>query len=541
MNQANIPSVTKERTPWRSTMQLRTQNGAKASLCRHTMGLGYAAQRVAPIALPDFWQRQEAKRRLVVVCNWLEKRLSKPVRIRRLNGNARRIEVFESLTYTIRPQEKHIVSGELHDGHNVLTDYNFEVGCPLITSNWMRPVLKHLGLYQGDLFFEEWVVDEVNLWIADTAYRLLLREPDFQNLRRMTLPQAFSLPSDIYGIALASRTHPVGPLLKSQMLNLVWWNLRAFRLVARENPQLLPLLLAYVQQIPPGTNVNCKDPVAALKSALLEAGLSEAAWRYAARHGARLFRIPWAISADVPPFAVVKMYLHALDVAGLPPPPPPMVIKALLHGYNQNDGNRVHLQYDFHKDINPLAMRAGLLEADKRRHDADMASFVEKFIGVCRWSEDLSIHLDKNQIKRGWSWLVSQWEKHEEVQTLLAESENRFWHTRLDQFQLGQWLVIPIDSSLELIRESMAMRNCLTNYRNDCEDGRIEIYSIRDATTGKRRGCIGFVFNGGVLEVLDIKGFANTPPRSEVKQIGRELFQRLQDLPHTQRRCLYIP
>lgn len=540
MNQANIPSVTKVRTPWRSTMQLRTQNGAKASLCRHTMGLGHAAQRVAPIALPDSWQRQEAKHRLVVVCNWLEGRLSKPVRIRRLTGNARRIEVFESLTYTIRPQEKHIFSGELRDGHNVPTDYNFELGRPLMTSIWLRPVLERLGLYQrdqGDLFFEEEVADEVNVWIADTAYRLLLREPDFQNLRRLTLPEAFGFPSDIYGIALASRTHPVGPLLKSQVLNLVWRNLRAFRLVARENPQLLPLLLAYVQQIPPGTKVNCKDPVAALKSALLEAGLSEAAWRYAARHGARLFRIPWAISADVQPFAVVNV----LDVAGLPPPPPPTVVKALLYGYNPNRRQQVRIQHNFHKDINRQALRAGLLEADKRRSEGNMAGFTEQFLGVCWWSEDISILLDKNQIKRGWPWLVCQWKKVETEQTLLAESENRFWHTRLDQFKLGQWLVIPIASSLELIRESMAMRNCLTNYRNDCEDGSIEIYSIRDATTGKRRGCIGFVFNGGVLEVFDIKGFANTPPRSEVKQIGRELFQRLQDLPHPQRRCLYIP
>src|SRR4030065_322196 len=180
MNQANIPSVTNGRTPWRPTMQLRSQNGTKASLCRHTMGLGYAAQRVAPIALPDFWQHQEAKRRLVVLCDWLEKRLAKPVRIRRLDGHARRIEIFESLTYTVRPQGKYIFSGELHDGHNVPTDYNFEVGRPLITSNWLRPILEHLGLYQrdqGDLFFEEGVADELNLWIADTAYRLLLRAP----------------------------------------------------------------------------------------------------------------------------------------------------------------------------------------------------------------------------------------------------------------------------------------------------------------------------------------------------------------------------
>ena len=84
------------------------------------------------------------------------------------------------------------------------------------------------------------------------------------------------------------------------------------------------------------------------------------------------------------------------------------------------------------------------------------------------------------------------------------------------------------------------MRNCLTNYRNDCEHGSIEIYSIRDAMTGKRKGCIGFIFTDGLPALFDIKGFANTPPSSEIKRIGYKLFQRLQDLPRPQQRCLNI-
>lgn len=508
------------------------------------MGLRNAAQRVEPIQLADFGQWQEAKHRLVVLCSWLEERLSKPIRTRRLDGNARRIEVFESLTYTIRPQEKYIVCGELRDGNNVFTDYVFEIGRPLSTSYWLRTVLAHLGLYnsdQGDLFFDDALADEVNDWITATAYRLLLREPAFQTLRRISLPMAFKLPTDIYGIALASRTHPIGPLLDSRVFNLVWRNIKSFRRVARDNPQLLPLLLAYIQHIPTGQVVNCKDPVAALKAALRDAEFSEAAWRYVARHGARLFRVPWAISIKVNPFWVATNYLRALNAAGLPPPPPPTVAKALLHEYNPHRQHHINLQHDFHAVINRLVLRAGLLEADKRRRDGDLAGFSEQFLGVCWWSEDPAIRLDKNQIKRGWPWLVSQWEQYETERSLLAESENRFWMTRLDQFQFGQSLVVPIDSSLELIRESMAMRNCLTNYRNRCETGNIEIYSIRNAITGKRRGCIGFVFDDELPDLFDIKGFANTPPSSEVKQIGHELLQRLQDSPHPQRRCLYIP
>ena len=215
-----MPIVANRRTPWRSTMQLRVQGKAQTTTYRHTPGLAYAAQQVVPMSLPALWQQQEARHRLIVACSWLEERLSKPIRIRRLDGNARRVEVFESLTYTILPQEKRIVCGELRDGHNVFTDYAFEIGRPLITPYWLRSVLEHIGLYQRDqrdLFLDEELADEVNNWVARITYRLLLREPDFQKLRRVSLPQAFKLPLDVYSIALASRTHPVGPLLDSRM------------------------------------------------------------------------------------------------------------------------------------------------------------------------------------------------------------------------------------------------------------------------------------------------------------------------------------
>lgn len=526
------PSIDDGRVPWRSAVQLRRQPEHHASQRPLAAGLADAARRVALPEFPDFSQQLEAKRRLIAVCNWLEERLAKPIRVRNLGGRVRRIEVFESLTFTIDPKERCITCGELCDGEHVFSDHVFEVGRPLIKSFWLRSVLQRLGLHrheQGDLFFQSGADGAVREWITETAYRLLLREPRFQVLRRVTLPKVFAFSAELRGIALASRPRPVGPLLTSRELNLVWGNLKAFRSVARENPQLLPLLMAHVQQIPPGEVVHCKDPVAALKAALRKAGASEAAWRYVVRHGARLFRIPWEISARAAPFEVATIYLQALDVAGLPPPPPPLVARALLHGYNRNtEDGTIILQRDFYRDIHPPVIRAGLLEAGRRRRDPDLAGFVEQFLGVCWWSEEpWNQLLDGNQLKRGWPWLVNQWKKDEAERDFVAESENRFWETRLRPARLGPWLVVPIDSSLALFRESVAMRNCLAGFRDDCRRGNVEIYSVRDPATGKREGCIGFSFGDGFPRLFDVKGFANTPPRSGVRKVARALARRL--------------
>lgn len=93
---------------------------------------------------------------------------------------------------------------------------------------------------------------------------------------------------------------------------------------------------------------------------------------------------------------------------------------------------------------------------------------------------------------------------------------------------MGRLDVIPLDSSEALIRESLSMRNCLQTFVEECAAGDFEVYSVRDAQSGKRRGCVGIRFDDGIPTIVDVKGFANTPPRGEVQQIAYELFVRLQ-------------
>lgn len=543
MGQSATQINTLAQVPWRPAIQLRaqvSQNTPPPQL--HKSELVQAAKRVAPIKLDFSWQEKEAKRRLVAFCEWLDEQLANPIQPRSLGNGIRRIKVFGAIAYVIDTIENAIYVGEWRDGELIETAAIFEVGRPLITSKWIQPVLEHAGMFQeeqGDLFFGEAHFYRVGNWIADTTYRLLKRDPRFLDLQRRALPKALGLPADIYRLAMASRTHSTGPLLDSRTFNTVWRNQKAFRQVARENPQLLSLLQAFLSSKPLGWLKSDSDPVAALKDAFRRDGFSEAAWRYVAKHGSRLFRTPWAISTDIHPFHAAVIYLRMLETAGLAPPPPPFVAKAFLHGYNSNRGKKVRLAHGFHENIEPIVMRAALYEADKKRLDCDLVNFTETILGVCWWAEDPFLELDKNQVKSGWPWMVKQWQRAEKERAIAETANAVHWATRLTGFWIEQWLVLPISSSHELLQEAMAMRNCLADFQSNCEAGEVEIYSVRDAVTRKRKACIGIRFDmAGSPYIFDVRGFANTPPSGEIRHIANITLRRL--LKSTPQRCLCL-
>ena len=534
MSQNDLSHMSSGRIPWRRLFQLRHNSPARDAEPKPVLSLGSASKSAEPPLYMADWQQFEAKRRLTTLCEWLDDRLDQAAHTSAISKHLRRITVFESLAYEINTDRRSIVSGTLVQGRYEPNNVVFEIGRPLTSHLWLIPVLKNLNLAdaaQGDLFFVDSELDDIAQWLAQTTYRLLLRNPDFQEFRRIGLPKLFKLPKDIYSIALASRPRPIGPLMDSRMFNDVWRNEKAFRQVARENPHLLPLLQAFIEKIPDGETVQTKDPVLTLKKSFRDSGLSEASWRYVVHHGSKLFRDAWSSTRGQPALEVAVRYLDALESAGLPPPPPPSIVKAWLHGYNPHRENDARIEAHFQHMIDPVALRAGLIEADRLRQMGEVEGFAEEFLGVCWWSEHILELLDDNQQRAGWSWFVRRWKEAEAAQAKLDDTDKRHWMTRLESFQKGRMTVVPIDSSEELILESMAMRNCLQSYTEDCSSGRFEVYSVRETQTGKRKGCIGIRFDDdGVPMIADVKGFANTPPIGEVQQIAYDLFVKLQSI-----------
>jgi hypothetical protein len=506
-----------------------TREAVPAQVYRQ-LSITQAALRADVSCPPASWQPNEAARRLMLLCSWLQKHLDNPICISELPNDVRQIEVLGALVYRVESQKREISVGKRVDGVLEPYPYIFELGRPLSTHFALDAITEKLGLggeNQDGGDSSDGCEDDLKIWLTETAYRFLLRDPAFRRLRRTTLPKAFGLPRDIYTIALASRMDPEGPLLDSLTFNTVWRYERQFRQVARENPRLLPLLMAFVRA---GFSLpDHRDPLATLKSAIRSEGHGDAAWRYVSRHGARMFRIPWAVANRQIPYEVALHYLSVLEFAGLPPPPPPSISTAFLHSFNEHRGNDARLTPNFHVAINPVALRAAMLEADKRRSEPNLSDFADEFLGVCAWSESVNVRIDKNQAKAGWSWFVRQQQAAEMAETAVAEARNATWKTRLGPQVIDGWEVVPLDSSAALIREALAMRNCLRDYLDRCKQGELEVYSVRQPETGMRKACIAFKFDAeGVPTLLDMKGFANTRPKGEFVNVMGELFKRLQ-------------
>lgn len=527
----NIAS--KGRTPWRGRMQLRpVPSKSRQEPEIILMGLvGDMCFQSPPEGISQKYHIQEAYRRLEELCLWLHDELDRPLKVRKLAQQTYRVEVLRCVAYTIDPVERTIATGKIIKRKYKGIECNFEIGHPMRTPWWLEFILEDLDLSvdpDGDLFFTAEEAGELNNWLTTAAYRLLLKDLRFQKLRKQLLPNALNLPRDTFGIALACRTHPVGPLLESWDFNIVWDNHSEFRQVARENPQLLPLLLLVTKTCAHQKLPKDIDPIAFLKKMLRCRGVSEASWKYLVRYGARIFKHPWSITSGQSALDVVIIYLKALQTAGLPPPPPPSVVKALLHSYNAHSGHEARLKLGFESSIDPSVLRTGLIESDIRRHKPGLRNFTEELLGVFWWSENLESALDSNQVKAGWKKFVREWMKAEAVRKSISQDGFRCWVTRFTEFTWRTYKVIPIETSVELLNESIAMRNCLKDYVDEAEEGEVEIYSVRDKETGKRKACIGFRFDEqGWPSIFDIKSFANTPPKSEIESLAEWMLKDL--------------
>ncbi len=330
---------------------------------------------------------------------------------------------------------------------------------------------------------------------------------------------------DLLGIALLSRMIPVANHLNKRTVATVVRNADVFRRLAKECPKLLSLMLAFYSSCRYDDPDRARDPVFGLKMWMHQRGLSEATWRYFVRHGSRLFRVPWALSGGVGVFDAALTYLHLLQSVGLPPPPPPTLIQSLICVYGRHAGRFVLSDKDLSREINPQVLRAGFIEADRHRKAGTLAGFIDEFLGVCCWAEK-PMFPDRNQTKAGWRWFVRQWQRAEHSRERLAILGCKSWTCRVSSFEYGGVGVVPIQSTEDLLAESVALRNCLTRYAADCAAGDTEIYSCREPTTGKRIGCIGVRFRDHKAEVFDVKGYANLPPGNAVEQVVGQLLSR---------------
>lgn len=554
----HTPHVSVGRNPWRRWLQLRPDTAmASAKPPTATVPLDtpdtpdtpdtidsintlrHAARNAEPPRELTPRQRDETRTLLWLICDWLDARMDAPLGVSKLGDGQHLLVFLDSIGYEVDTRRRTITSGSITRQDCYVAHFdNPELGRPLSEPHTIYLILQSLELLdrrQGDLFFDGAPVGLAGDWLVATLHTLLLRHPVIRRLRECTLPELLPIPRDILSIALACRAVPHGPVISAQELCMVWRHEVPFRQVARENPQLLPLVLAHYQWRAHSSDDHPEgDPIRLLKTHLLHLRQGSAVWRYVVRHGARLFKPVWQATQGQQPLRVASNYLDALEFAGLPPPPPPSLVDAFLHSYGEHAGEQARILRGFYRQIHPVALRAAFREADQRRRNGDLTGFIDEFLGVCRWSEHRDLTIDRNQARAGWPWLVQRWQQHELLQACFDGLESRRWQARLRPFASGNMTVIPIQSSADLIIEAMAMRNCLDTCIDRCAEGDLEVYSVRDSTTGKRLGCIGITFDDAAREsptFADARRYANQPADSRLMRIGEEIVLRLRVLP----------
>jgi len=472
--------------------------------------------------------KAEAIRRLKIVCSLLDASLHyAPCRFTRIDADSVSYTLFNHFVVVMNHYVQSISYYAWEPASKQKSPLNyvqfFKHGRLLPHTAWLVSVIYRSKSLNLNLFVSDEDESIIEHWLAKTLLRLLHKDPRFQRLINKTLPPFLDLSPEFYGIAMAARPLPEGPLMNGREFEQAWIMEHQLSQTARENPQLLPLVFI---MYPDHTNFDeYWDAVQNLKAIFAKHHLSNACWRYVCHYGSRIFRTLWQeIPRSVDRLDAAIALLRVLDNAGLPPPPPPSVFRALIHHYNFHIGEMLDFQMDWLDHIPSHVIRVGLIEADQRRHSSELADFIHLLLGICDQFEHHTF--DQNQRDAGWPWLVEQYQDAQQEAALLSAYDNQHWPTTLPEKQINGYSVVPIGCSDDLIREGIAMRNCVINHIAECRSGEGEIYSVRHPISGKRLANFGFHFDykyGTVIQ-FDAKGFANTPLPHALKQVGYKLW-----------------
>jgi len=515
-------------TSWKGQL-LRYRQEARKESCP-SRGYHWLSHLARQVPIPRHFgttlERFELRDRLYALCLKLQDLQWRPPEVIQTTGDCL-ISVMGTVGYRIDRKRRHISGCRiLAQGQTSSDEIRVELLRPLYKAEWINWLIDDLDLLYGggqlDLFMNGKLCRERNTWLAETAYQLLLTDTEFHKLRTKRLPESFSLDPDLVRIALKARTHTNGRHLDSDLYSLVWSYEEHFRQVERENPQLLPLLTAFLRDNPPP---QVHDPIKEMRAFFLDQGLSKAAWRYLVRHGCRMFREPWRMTGCTRLNTAIE-YFRTLQQAGLPPPPSPSVARILIQASADTEEGQVYFGKQWCL-VDPNVLGVALRQAARIHATPDLQQFLPKLREVLFWAKDTQPALDANQRHAGWPWLKRQSHAWSKARGLMVQASDLEWGSRLSCLEGKRYRILPLCSERELIAEGIAMRNCIADYVDDCASNRIRLFSVRSVATGKRVADIGILkVDSDVWVMWEVAGKANTKVDRGIRELAYYVAQR---------------
>lgn len=483
----------------------------------HNVDRDHLVDRARRYSIPGWFGERSARdtlrQYLLWLCSHLDSLLEHPA-VWHDEGDTRTVIALGCVAYRVDSTARCVTPGRWRNGGDFEPgEFVVELGMPLTTRAWLPWLIEELGIAgkiaQDDLITDDEWVSYFNNWLVDITHRLLRQDPRFRRLRREVLPRAFRLDKELIGIALAARPKPLGGSLTSSVYNVVWRHEQAFRQVARENRQLLPLLYLCIEE---GRVELRRDPVQELRNLLMNAGLSKAAWRYLCRYGMRYVGMILWHGRGKSRVDIVIEYLETLEKAGFPPPPTERMLRALFWAMATAVPENIGRGWCvIPRDALGISLRASVNRRDSHKHQV----YLEQLATVLDWAVCVRPVLDKNQRHAGWPWLcrsAETWDRQWLEQRL---SDPRRWESAVAEYQDGAFKVVPLTTASALVEEGREMMNCLADYVGHCAESGVRVFSIRRADSGKRLAVASICTlsdDPDYWYVTDVKGPANGDP-----------------------------
>lgn len=366
--------------------------------------------------------------------------------------------------------------------------------------------------------------------ICARAWAVVRQDPALRRLRRELVYWLVSaIGSQSYDLALRSRNNPGSQSLSSAHLALVWRYWHAYRRMQLENPQLLPVLTAWLRYRRRWSR-RVDDEVPAMRRDLLARGFAPGAWRYLARHGARrlMDHRGWTIT-----WPDLVLTLKALAAARWPEPPPRGFIRLLFstagvpRSYLGTPGTVPGWFWNW-----------TCAAANACGHDAGAYRKLQDNVVIWAWLvRRCQVRPDANQRRRRLDWLARWADKQEALVRLSGRDAWAGWLRDVDWSVLAPLRVVPLLSPRSLLEEARTMHNCADAHADACEQGKYLLLSLRRGDSGKRVALVGLRHARDGWRLHQVAGPCNHPVSDAVHASARAVAVRVHHAARSARRA----
>jgi hypothetical protein len=269
--------------------------------------------------------------------------------------------------------------------------------------------------------------------------------------------------------------------------------------------------------------------IAAMRKRLLEAEvLTPAAWRYIANGTANDFRIIIDYKEyGIPTDSNWQFLIYWLQfMSGMKRKKP---ITESIQRLFINDSmifmienEEIHFRGAW---VKLDTMRHIIQEAENRLLEESLDHFVaNELIDVLTWLAAVDPVLDHNQTRNGWKYLLKTAIKWQADLKEIESSQKLRWHSVLPQLLIQGRVIEPVVDAWSLRRIALSQRHCADRFIEDCLNGTARIFMIKNLD-GEVCATLRLTSMDKVWIVREVKGFANSKPLPEIKNLGEEVAQ----------------